>query len=105
MFGPEGARLMSRLLAVYANMLEASVRTPERFPGPRPAPEEANRRLRVVALLRALTQAEAAALLRDRQHPARLAALADEVGLPVEECGQVLAGVVWKLTEGLRPPE
>jgi hypothetical protein len=94
---------MSRLLTAFSNMLEASVRSPEQFPGPRPAPAEADRRLRVVALLRALTSEEATALLRDNQHPARLATLANKVGLPVEECGRVLAGVVWKLTEGLRP--
>ena len=59
--------------------------------------------MRVVALLRALTPDEAAALLRDNQLPGRLAVLADEVGLSAEECGSVLLGTTWKLTEGLRP--
>lgn len=94
---------MSRLLTTYANMLEASVRTPEWFPGRRPSPVELERRLRVVALLRSLTPDEAAALVRGQQYPVRLGALADEVGLSVEECGRELAAIVWKLTEGLRP--
>ncbi len=94
---------MSQRLTAYANMLEASVQTPQRFPGPPPTPEEASRRLRVVVLLRSLTQGEATALLRDKRVPERLAALAGAAGLPVEECGRVLAAAAWKLTEGLRP--
>jgi hypothetical protein len=94
---------MSRLLTAYANLLEASVRSPELFPGHCPAPVEVEQRLRVVTLLRALTPEEAANLLRNSQHPSRLSALADAAGLPVEECGRVLAGVAWRLTEGLRP--
>jgi hypothetical protein len=94
---------MSGLLTAYANMLEGSVRTPERFPWPRPTPEEADHRMRVVALPRALTRDEGEALLRGQQFPERLAALADAVGLPKEECAQVLSGVAWKLSEGLRP--
>ena len=41
-------------------------------------------------------------LTRD-ELPERLTALANAVGLPVEECGRLLAGAAWKLTEGLRP--
>jgi hypothetical protein len=94
---------MSQLLAAYANMLEASVRTPKRFPGKRPSPEEADRRLRLVALLRALSPEETVALVRDKQVPDRLATLARTVGLPEEECRQSLSGIVWKFAEGLRP--
>ena len=99
----EARKQLSRLLVSYANMLEASVQTPKLFPGPRPAPTEAERRLRVIALLRALNPNEAAALLLDKQLPDRLAALAVEVGLSAEECSGVLVGAAWKLTEGLRP--
>jgi hypothetical protein len=94
---------MSQRLTAYANMLEASVRTPQQSPGSLPTQEEADRRLRVVTLLRALTPDEAAALLRDKQFPERLAALAEVAGLPVEECMRGLAGAAWRLTEGLRP--
>jgi hypothetical protein len=93
---------MSRLLTAYANMLESSVRTPKRFPGPRPAPAEADRRLRVVALLRALTPIEAAALPRDQELPDRLAALSVEVGLSADECRSLLVATAFKLGEGLR---
>jgi hypothetical protein len=94
---------MSRLLTAYARMLDASVRAPERFPGPRPVPDEAARQVRVVALLRALTPDEATALLSCGKLPERLAALAGAAGLPVEECGRILAGVARQLAEGLRP--
>jgi hypothetical protein len=93
---------MSKLLANYANMLEASVRTPERFPGRIPTPAELDLRLRVVALLRSLTPDEAVSLFRFHRHPERLATIAVDVGLSVEQCERQLAMVVWKFTEGLR---
>jgi hypothetical protein len=93
---------MANLLTIHANMLEASVRTPERFPGRRPSRNEKDRRLRIVALLRTLSQREALALLRDKKLPDRLENMAHAVGLPLEECERALHGIVWQLTEGLR---
>ena len=91
------------LIAAYAKMFEASVLTPERFPCNKPSAEVADRRLRIVRLLRALTEEEAQALLRNRNFPARLPALAEEVGLSVEVCNSALAMVLFNLTEGLKP--
>ena len=93
---------MANLLITYANMLEASVRTPERFPGRRPSRNEKDRRLRVVALLRALSQHEALALLRDKKLPDRLENVARAVGLTLKDSERALTGIVWQLTEGLR---
>jgi hypothetical protein len=83
-------------------MIEASVRTPEKFPGKPPSPAETGRLLKLVALLRALTPSEAVALLKERRPPERLDTLAEAVGLPLAECEQRLAGVAFQLGEGLR---
>jgi hypothetical protein len=98
---------MSQLLVAFANMAEAALSDPERFSAPRLTPAEVNRRRREIALLRALTPAEATALLRDRQLPERLPKIAVEVGLDLDSCVRVLCGAAYKLTEGLhfRLPE
>ena len=80
-------------------MLETYAQSPDRGL----APKDRRRCLGVVALLRALTPEEAAALFRDQQLPERLAEIATEVELPVEECERVLTQVIWRFTEGLHP--
>ena len=58
---------------------------------------------RQIALIRSQNKEEARSLFRHGHLPERLPQIADSVGLPVEVCRGVLAGIVWKFTEGLRP--
>jgi hypothetical protein len=91
-FWADAERNAPREKAIYrvkdrADMLERQPATPA----------EGDRSRRVARLLRALTPDEVAGLLRGNQ-PARLPALAVEVGLPVADCERELAEVTWQLT-------
>ncbi len=91
-FWADAERNAPREKAIYRVKDRADVL--ERQPA---TPAEGDRSRRVARLLRALTPDEVAGLLRGNQ-PARLPALAVEVGLPVADCERELVEVTWQLT-------
>ena len=91
-FWADAERNAPREKAIYRVKDRADVL--ERQPA---TPAEGNRSRRVARLLRALTPDEVAGLLRGNQ-PARLPALAVELGLPIADCERELAEVTWQLT-------
>jgi hypothetical protein len=79
----------SKSVDTWADMLERQ-----------PNFRSSEREQRTVSLLRALTPAERLAVLK-RDRLERLPILADEVGLPLDVCRQILAEVAWQRTTGI----